>query len=162
MNRCFTSFYHVILTYFILFLNNTRRNVLPSHTMTGYSIACNENTKTRFRSRTQFFITYFPVNLSHHGSWVTGHRDSLWMRRYRVRILLELPKKILPMQSQIPNAPPQNKFIGAMTSAFISLFLTLSFPIVITCAKWFLAAIGCTLKHATNHCTACAGWSQSL
>ena len=32
--------------------------MLPSHTMTGYCIACNKNTKTRFRSNTQFSDTY--------------------------------------------------------------------------------------------------------
>ena len=37
---------------FFLHCNNTGRNVLPSHAMIGYFIACNGSTKSRFRSRT--------------------------------------------------------------------------------------------------------------
>ena len=38
--------------------------------MTGYCIACNENTKTRFRTGPQFFNTYFPSTLSRSHPWL--------------------------------------------------------------------------------------------
>ena len=74
--------YDDILKYLILFLNNTGRIIklrylLQSHAVTGYCIACNENTKTCFRSRTQFLNTYFPTNLSRSLPWFGTEFQSL-------------------------------------------------------------------------------------
>ena len=55
----------------------SREDVLPSHTVTGYCIACHKNTKTNFQSHTQFFNTYFPVILSHSCLLFSDHRNCL-------------------------------------------------------------------------------------